>query len=318
MDAAAMDASAFCDPETPAQRFRGHYMEAPAKGIYARAGAELLRGRENGTGAASNGFDRRDATYSLGLKYDWSVDSVIGLSVSRLGSEVSSREAGDSRRNDIRGTLVEGRYDGYFLGKYPFSISGFYGAVKTGGGGLFNHDAYRWVEADHDSAYYGLKAMFRVPLIFRDQYKMIAEIGLDYRKLKSDPYSFTFDGVPFPALRPARTSESLLIPVGFTFKKDFPQSWGIVTPGIGLGVAYELKDTSNGLRSWHASSAAFRGDEYQFHPLEGEHWKGAVGTVLLGVEARTVGGWELRANYAYTAAGNYAENRFTLELGKCF
>lgn len=153
---------------------------------------------------------------------------------------------------------------------------------------------------------------------------MIAEIGVDYRRLKTDAYEYRLSQSVWSSTVGAMSSESLLIPVDFTFKKDYAQSWGVLTPSVGLGVAFELKKTAVGLRSWHVSAATdarYRIDRWldgQFYVPDFDEWSGAIAKVKLGIEARTVDGWEVRAGYSHVAASGYKENHFNLELGKCF
>lgn len=322
--AAVEPAVACAEPPPPPFRSRVHYRELPAKGIYAWSRAEKSTVRMDGNRTRRNAFDLDGTTYSVGVKYDWSVDSVIGLSVGRLDMDIDNSFAGDSRKNDIKGTVFAGRYDGYIAGKYPFTLGGFYGGVQSKGGGGLGGGHTVWTEDKHDSDYYGMAASFRLPLIFSNQYKMIAEVGVGYRRLKTDAYSYRLSQSIWPVTVDARSSESLLIPVDFTFKKDFAQTWGILTPSLGLGAAFELKKTATGLRSWHASAAAaarYRTDSWPagaHNVPEFDDWSGALAKVKLGVEARTVGGWEMRAGYTHIAASGYKENHFNLELGKCF
>ncbi|MCD8350613.1 MAG: autotransporter domain-containing protein [Planctomycetaceae bacterium] len=310
--------SEYCPPPPP-PHVGTHYMELPAKGIYAWADGEAAKTTLKKSRNSANAFDVDRKTYSLGLKYDWSIDSVIGVSISRLEADVESRRQGDTRRNEVRGTVFTGHYDGYLFGKYPLTVQGSYGRLDMDGDGTVG--GYRWREDERQSDYYALSATFGVPLIFRNRFKLLTEIGIDYRKLKTGGYAYTVNGTRFAA--PGMTSESLLIPFDFTVKWDYPQVWGFLTTYAGCGLAVELDGSATGVRAWNASSASAShytpGPPIPMVSNSGyDEWKSLIGTVALGVEAKTVGGWELRADYRRTMASGFAENRFSLELGRCF
>ncbi len=317
----AMPATAdFCPPSPPPPHAGTHSLDLPAKGIYAWVDGEAATARMKKSRDGTNAFDVDQKGYTLGMKYDWSVDSVLGVSVSRLEADVESRRADDTRRNTVRGTVFSGHYDGYLYGKYPLALTASYGRLDTDGGGSVG--GYRWREAERQSDYYALTARFGVPLIFRNRLKLLTEIGVDYRKLSTGGYDYTVDGVRFAA--PGVSSESLRIPIDFTVRWDRPYAWGFLTTYAGCGLAVELNDSATGIRAWNASSAS--ADRFAPGPgpvpmvttLGYDPWKSVIGTVALGVEARTVGGWDLRADYRRTMASGFAENRFSLEVGRCF
>lgn len=316
----ALPVTAEACPPPPPTPVGVHPLELPDRGMYLWADGEAAKARLKKSRNGVNAFDVDEKQYTLGLKYDWSIDSVVGLSVSRLDVDVDSRFSGDSRRNTVKGTVFTGRYDGYLFGKYPLALRGSYGRLDTDGGGAV--DGYLWREDERTSDYYALSATFGVPLVFRNRFKLLTEIGLDYRKLKTGAYDYTVDGRRFAA--PGATSESLLIPFDFTLRCDYPRMWGFLTTYAGCGLAVELKDSATGVRAWNAASASASrftsgpGPVPMVDSLAFDAWKSVIGTVTLGVEAKTVGGWELRADYRRTMASGFAENRFGLELGRCF
>lgn len=140
-------------------------------------------------------------------------------------------------------------------------------------------------------------------------------------KLKSKAYDVNVEGAAQAFRMPSHDSSSLSIPLTVTLRRDFLQCWGLVTPRLGAGMIAELDDKALALRGFN-SSAATRifydaPTSTASTPVydEGQKWLWQAG---VGVDIKTVGGWEIAADYQRYWSSRYSNDVFKLELGRCF
>ncbi|MCC8167320.1 MAG: autotransporter outer membrane beta-barrel domain-containing protein [Planctomycetes bacterium] len=294
------------------------YPELPAKGIYLWADGAISRESQTTYDNFHNPYRQRKNVYSAGIKKDWSPDSILGASVDILDSTVKSRAVGDFRENDTDGFVVNAHYDGTFLGKYPISLKGFYGRFNhEGGGQIYRGDTVdTWREDKHKSDLYGGSARIGLPLILGNDIRILPEIGAEYAELRSREYSFSYgnESVDVPEI----TSKSLAVPLTVTVRKEFLHPWGVFTPHLKGGLVKEFDDTAIGVRTFNSSSTVdgFVGDWYRemkFQTLNDKYYQ-----IGAGFTARTVGGWEVVADYQRRFVRDWHDDTFTLELGRNF
>lgn len=303
------------------------YTDLPPKGIYAWARAETFSGEQRLRDEGRSRYKHDGIRYGVGMKYDWSIDTVIGLSADLLDSEVKSAQPYDTRKNDITGYRVKAHYDSLLLEKYLVSANAFFASYETKGsgriggvspGGVVTH---AWREDKHNADMFGFSGRFGVPLIWGNDLKILNEIGVDYRRLRSKAYTADIVGLSTTDV-PSISSTSFAIPLTTTVKRDFMQCWGIITPRVLTGIAFELDQGATGVRSLHASSAS----RFDYDPVTGFHSSGVqfddsqkmLFEIGVGLDIKTVGGWELSAEYKRHMAEKFSEDRFKLELGRCF
>lgn len=315
-----------CQAETSAWVPTSGYPELPAKGIETWAAAKSYRSKQKEPGTGWNYFSHDGAVYSLGVRQDWSVDSVIGASIDILDAEVKGRYDGDLRKNDITGYFANAHYQGTFLGRYPVELKGTYGRMYHKGEGSFvnldNGMEYPWHEKSHRSHYYGFLAKAGAPLLFAGVVKILPEFGVDYRQVKTSEFDVDISGNQTEVYRmDAIKSESLAIPVSVTVKRDFRHTWGLVTPRVKVGLVREYKEGATGVRALNSASAS----RVQVDPVTGEPsqvWfdrkKMHYSQFAAGMDVRTVGGWNVSAEYNRDWGKDFTHNEFKLELGRCF
>lgn len=126
-----------CEDETSAWIPTSAYPEPPVKGIEVWASARHYKTRQDERESGLNIYSHDGDLYSFGLRKDWSIDSIIGVSMDILDAEVKGRYDNDLRKNEITGYLANAHYEGTFLGKYPVELKGTYGRIYHEGNGSF-------------------------------------------------------------------------------------------------------------------------------------------------------------------------------------
>ncbi len=302
----------------------------PSRGIRAYAGGGLFRARQS-----PDYFTRDNAaysvtgdSYSLGLQYDWSVDTVVGVSVEKLSSTTRSLHPYDTRETRTDGILGHVAVDTVLFNSSLLKLRGFGGTLDQEGEGELG-DAVSvnpWREEKHSSRTYGASATFSVPLLFWG-YRVVMDTGVDYRHVKTDAYTHQSRG---PWLPPgswnapvqvqAFSSSSLSFPSSFSMAKDFLSHWGLVTLRTGGGFAYETSRTAGGARALNAASASatpspagFLGKPSRFQ----SSWSGMY-HVAAGLDYQSPGGWNWSVDYRRDFAIAYSRDSLRLEVGRSF
>lgn len=305
------------------------YPELPAKGIAVHAGGGRFRERQQLRDRGNNVYSREGALYSLSLEYDWSADSVVGASVDILDSTVKSLYDADPRENRIQGYAANANYRGTLFGMFPVEANAFYGWLDHEGSGETARPGtgmtYPWKEDTHHSNTYGFSAKAGLPLLFLDSLKVMPSVGVRYAALTTKGYSVdigTFN--PMPMRIPEMKSTSIAVPLGVTAGMDFPQVWGIVTPRVGGGVEVEFDESASGVRALHSSAASHVdiGMDMmgitRMSPIRFDAARELLYNVNLGLDVKTVGGWEISAEYMRNWMAAYTRDDFKLEIGRCF
>lgn len=322
-----------CGEETSAWIPTARYPEPYIRGIETWTSATSYGGQQKGRGFFDENIYKHDGSvFSFGVRQDWSVDSVFGLSVDILDAKIKARYDYDYRKNDITAYFANAHYRGTFLGKYPVDMKATYGRVYHTGSGEFRNrpDTFLtnpWNEDRHRSHYYAFSAKAGLPLLFGGVIKVLPEIGVEYKQLRTTEYTVNpslnkneADDEIFPAMR----SKSLQAPVSVTVKRDYKQCWGLVTPKIKVSYSREFDDSASGVYALHSTAASRPyyddandlGDRLQ-RPLFNPSQK-YFGEIAVGLDVQTVGGWKLAAEYSRHWAKKYGRNEFKLELGRCF
>lgn len=296
--------------------------EPPAMGIRVWSDARLFRENQKPRNSGSSVYRHDGKIYTIGLKRDWSMDSVVGLSANMLDGTVKSRHPGDGRKDEIRGYMINAHYDGLIAGKLPFDLSAGYGRVdnRTRGNLRFagHPGVFAWHEDKHRSDLYGASGGIGIPVIVKNV-KMLGEFRFDYRTVKSRAYDFRFDGTAYGA--PKTKSSSLTIPVMLTFSDSMTRRWGMLTARASLGRIFELDDDGLPARTYNSSAAYGVAYDPVMRILADSFYDKSQGSYFhfgAGVDLKTVGGWELRADYTYRIAERYKSGEFKLELARCF
>lgn len=312
--------------ESPAFIPTSDYPELPDKGITVWGRSESFSERQRLRDHGQSVYSQKDKIYTLGIRQDWSIDSVIGASLDIHDAEVKSRHDADFRRNNITGYVANANYHGTFQGRYPVEAKAFYGWFEHNGKGSFSRPdsqlVYPWREKKHRSTLHGFSGKAGLPLLFLENLKVLPELGVDYRRLTTKAYraAISEDGsitTDVPEMR----STSLRIPFSVTVKKDFPQVWGIVTPRLACGAIVELDDSAGGLATWNSSSASrveVDSGTMEVTPIAFDPAHKTIMNVSVGMDIKTVGGWQLSADFERRWAAKYSRDAFKLELGRCF
>lgn len=320
-------------PSTPPQRRRGATSwpwrrrppreEPRPRDIRLWGSADAYREKQEARDRGHNAYRHDGFRYSAGVKWDWSPDAAVGLSADLLDGRIKSGHEGDARRDDVKGYFLNLYYDGFLKGILPFELKGTYGRIENDVDGHLSFPGhagtFAWTEEKRKSNAYGLSGKIGLPLITDGGIRLLNSVGFDYRALKSGEYRFDLDGTSYSA--PEMKSKSLIIPVEATASVDRIRSWGIVTPRAGAGVVYELFDEGLAARTFNSSVAS----RVLYDPAtrllaDGEYDKKQKMFLKfgVGVDVKTIGGWEMRADYTHVVAEKYRNGAFTLELGKCF
>ncbi len=294
------------------------YPELPAKGIYVWGDGKVVRESQTEYDNAHNPYRQSGAVYSLGIKKDWSVDSVIGASVDVVDTTVKSRVVGDFRENDINGFILKAHYDGTFLGKYPISLTGFYGRFDhKGAGQVYRQDiAETWREDDHRSELYGGSARIGLPLLVGNGFRVLPELGVEYKELHGRGYTYSQGDTS--VIVPEVTSKSFTMPLTVTVRKDFLHPWGVFTPHVKAGYVKEFDESAIGVRTFNSSSIIIGNDGKYHHEMAFNTAYDKFYQVGAGFTARTVGGWEVAADYQRRFVRDWHDDMFTFELGRNF
>lgn len=297
----------------------GYYVESPEKGMYlsAEGGFFSARQKVKSAGTQYSHYDHDGGRVRLALKYDWSIDSTVGLSIDRLDHRIKSLREDDPRRNDLTGYVFNAHYEGAVMGKFPVDIGLFYGRVDNKGKGTAG--GLSWREEKHRSDLYGLSGMFGVPLETIEEIKILPEIGFTYTKLKSKAYTVNWETTRFNVAK--MNSTSMTIPFRTEVKRDFLRCWGFFRPRLSVGYIAELDDDATGVRVLNASGGGMvTGIDYGNRELAVQYDKSEKSFFEFGVglDIQTNGGWEISADYIRSLAKKYANDTFRLELARCF
>lgn len=128
-------------------------------------------------------------------------------------------------------------------------------------------------------------------------------------------------GAPNPIVVPGTTSKSLSIPFTVTLARDFPRQWGVVTPRLAFGAAYELEKGAAGVRAYNAASASRVEYDPVANAITPVTFDPAAKTMVqigFGLDVKTIGGWELSAECLRRVSEKYRDDTFRLELTRCF
>ncbi len=294
------------------------YPELPAKGVYVWGDGKIVRESLSEFDYMHTPYRQNKTVYSLGIKKDWSVDSVIGASVDIVDSTVKSRAVGDYRENDINGFVLNAHYDGTLFGKYPVSLKGFYGRFDTeGSGSVYRRDAVDvWREEKHRSELYGGSARIGIPLVTKNDFRILPEVCVEYQELHGREYTYAVGGTANHV--PEVTTKSLAVPLTVTVRKDYLHPWGVFTPYLKGGLVKEFDDSSIGVRTFNASSIVADYDDAYRQVMDFTTSYDKFYQVGAGFTARTVGGWEVAADYQRRFIRDWHDDSFTLELGRNF
>lgn len=303
------------------------YPEFPDKGI--RLTAQMLsfnakqKPRDLGMGFYKTNGNR----YQLSFLYDCSIDSSLGVSLSYLDTDVKSLHNDFRVKNTVTGYEASADYDGFLMGKFPMRGSAFYGRAdtKTDGhimaGGFGVPTPLAWHEDRHRSTLYGFSGRIGVPLLYGDDIKFMPELGFHYAQLRSRSYDVAVANAAAPLRMPSQRSSTFTIPLTATVKRDFLHCWGLITPKITGGIVRELSDKAAAFNGYNGSAATRM---YYDGPTgiasepgydKAAKWSWHVG---VGVDVKTVGGWEVSADYRRNWSEKYGGNEFKLELARCF
>ncbi len=294
------------------------YPELPAKGIYVWADGEIARESLSTFDYMHNPYRQNKTVYSVGIKKDWSVDSIIGASVDVVDSTVKARAVGDYRETDINGFVLNAHYDGTLFGKYPVSLKGFYGRFDNeGSGSVYRLDTVDvWREEKHRSELYGGSARIGLPLVAGNDFRILPEVGVEYQELHGREYTYAVGGTSTHV--PEVTTKSLAVPLTVTVRKDYLHPWGVFTPYLKGGLVKEFDDSSIGVRTYNASSIVADYDNAYRQVMDFTTSYDKFYQVGAGFTARTVGGWEVAADYQRRFIRDWHDDSFTLELGRNF
>ncbi len=295
-----------------------------------RAGGGRFREEQQTYEWGQSVYKHDGARYSLGLEYDWSVDSIVGVSIDMIDSKLKSLHDDDSRENRIQGYRASANYKGSLFGMLPFDAKAFFGWTDHDGSGLVAQPGtwapYPWKEDSHRSTVYGVSGKVGLPLLFLDSLKVLPEAGVRYTTMTTKSYNVDIgDMGAMPILIPQQTSTSVSVPISVTAKMDFPRIWGIVTPRIGGGVEMEFDKTATGVHVMNSAAASrinitqdpFTG-KYMISPIRFDPAHRLLLNFNLGIDMKTVGGWEVSAEYARKWVSTYTRDDFKLEIGRCF
>ncbi len=302
------------------------YPELPAKGVKFWGRAEGFREKQDPWESGQNVYQQERMTYSVGATKDWTIDSTLGFSADWIESKVKSRQTDDYRQNQISGYRLNAHYYGTCMAQFPFAATAYYGRINNEGSGhttsedVLHPGSYindPWSEPRHRSQIYGFSGKIGAPLIWGNDFKVLPEIGIDYRRVESEAYSFSHPGTTDTEM-PGLTSKSLQVPLTVSVKKDYAQCWGIFSPKVMGGALREFEDSAIGERVFNAASAsnfdaAASPQEVVFQPSQKAFYH-----VGAGVELRTVGGWEIFADYRHHWSNKWQKDEFKLKLGRNF
>lgn len=300
------------------------YPDLPPKGLYFWADAERFSERQKEREAGKSIYRHKGDIYTFGMKYDWSIDSVIGVSMNFHDSKLKSTVPNDERRDDIKGYMINAHYQSTLFTKYLLDAKFMYGRFENQASGWVRNDEFRqvfWEEDKHKSDIYGFSAKIGQPLIHDSGIKTLPEVGVTYTRLRGKAYTFDLKTTTLPYSVPKRSATSLTVPMTVTISKDFMQSWGLFTPRLVTGVTVELDDDATAVRVYNSSAAArvyYVPGKVPMNDLEYDIAQKMFLHAGVGVDVKTVGGWELSAQYTLYYADKYNNNTFRLELGRCF
>ena len=302
-------------------------LRPPARGVRTWASGEMARAQQDLSVDTTAAYRLTGQKYSLGLDYDWSVDTVLGASVDMLDYRVKSGHQYDSRKTDIDGYAANVSLDTVMFDSYLLGLKGFYGKLDNEGDGYIGawddngKSTSPWREFKHRSHIYGLSGNVRVPMLFWG-YRAVIDAGVDYKHIKTDPYSYWVEMAgDAPSRGKKFSSSSLAIPVAFSLEKDFFNSCGLITSRLGVGYTYETSDTAAGVRAMNALSAVpvyyestrFHGEPYPFYSVQKGFYH-----VNLGFDVKTTGGWNVSVDYRRDFGSEYYKDNLKLELGRSF
>ncbi len=305
------------------------FPELPARGVKFWGGAEAFRENQDPWESGQNVYRQDRQTYSVGVTKDWTIDSTLGLSAEWLESKVQSRQPDDYRENKLSGYRLNAHYRGTCMAQLPFSATAFYGRVDDEGsgyttssdgvGGYFQEN---WLEPRHRTQIYGFSGKIGAPLLWGNDFKVLPEIGVDYCRVQTDPHSYSYydspGGTDYGGTMEGVTSKSLRVPMTVSVKKDYAQCWGIFSPKIVTGAVREFEDSAIGARVLNAASASKIAPMGATQKIEFQPSQKLFYHFGAGVELRTVGGWEVFADYLHHWSDEWRKDEFKLKLGRNF
>lgn len=297
--------------------------EPPPKGIRVWGDARAFQENQKPRNFGSSVYRHNGNVYTLGVKRDWSMDSVLGVSANLLDSTLKSRHPGDGRRDEIQGYMFNAHYNGLIAAKFPIDLNAGYGRIENRTRGSLRFpgyaSAYSWQEDKHNSDIFEASGGIGVPTILWDRFKVLGEIRVKYRSVKSKAYDFRFDNITYGA--PKASSSSLTMPLMTTISEDFVRRWGIITTRVSVGKIFEFDDDGLQARAYNSSAAYGVAYDPATKLLADPFYDRSQNDYLhfgAGVDVKTVGGWEVKADYIYRIADRYRSGEFKLELGRCF
>lgn len=295
-----------------------------SRGLRVRADGGLLRAEQELSLFDNAAYRLSGRKYSVGLDYDWSVDTVVGAGVEMLDATVKSGQPYDSRKTTVSGLFANASLDTVLFNSYLVGVKGFYGTLDSGSSGAVGAwddrgaTSARWREAEHDSRMYGLSGKVSVPVLLRGQ-RVVFDAGVEYARIDTGGHEYELADAG--AARTERlSSTSLAFPVNFSVERDFLTRRALVTPRFSAGYSYETSDSAGGVRAMNAlsalplpyHSAGFHSAPPPFVSLQKTYHAG------LGLDVKTTGGWDMALDYRRDFADAYSQDSLSLELGRSF
>ncbi len=297
--------------------------EVPDKGISLWAGGGVFKGRqkERDSGSQFGFYDYSGQRGQVGFKRDWSIDTVLGMSLDAFDSEFKGLADTDGRKNDISGYVVNAHFSTMVFERFYrelLQVDGniLYGRMQNKGSGEYR--SLPWREDKHDSTLYGASLKVGSAFVNNQGILLEPEIGLEYARLNSKQYTVDWDNDRFTAAK--QDSTSLAVPMRVAVSTDCRRTWGLIRPRIQLGCIVELDDSAGAFRALNASSAGMATPVIANHTVTMQYDKSQkmFYEFGLGMDVRTNGGWSLRADYQRLWAEQFHNDLFKLELMRCF
>ncbi|MDR1518724.1 MAG: autotransporter outer membrane beta-barrel domain-containing protein [Planctomycetota bacterium] len=317
--------------------------ELPDKGWRFWSGGGAAREVRKPPPRGGGHYRQKSLRYRLGAEYDLSLNSIVGLSLTRERRKVGALRPDDGRNSELSAYAAGFHFDRLIeTAGFPFLDGGagdalilsggaFYGRVKASTSGNIvirvNNQPFLcdWREEDGRSTLYGFSGKLSYPLLYGLGWKFLPEIGFEYMKVKTPARNFavTFGNQSLVdgATIPASASDSFLLPALFRARRDYRKNWGWASPSLEAGLVAELGRPS-GAAAYNASAAQSLASETDVGGLPVGLASGAPARFSyrlgFGLDLIADNGWEMRASYSRKWNREFHNDYFRLEAGKCF
>lgn len=254
-------------------------------------------------------YTMKETGFSLGFDKDWSVSTILGLSLDVVKSDISSKFTDVSYKNDVTNYMLNGHI-ATTLGKFSVKGRVGYGFMSTTGSGTVFGAARQ--EDSHKGTMLNAAIETSIPLKFGDDIKLEPKAGFEYTSIRSDAYSYRQGATTFNVTE--FSSSSLRVPLLVEVKKEFAPCMGLVTVKGFFGLVHEFQSNGAGVLARNAAAGASDLNSI-FGELPSNFYRFG-----LALNSMSHGGWIIDLNYHYdmVKGGLYNSHNLRLELGKNF